>query len=232
MKRWGAVSLVALLLIGLLTGCAERNDPAELDYSGAYDQLAAYKTEGYQQLSVAEFNSALKSWYASDGDSFRAAYNTAAYDNALLPDDENYEFIKLTLTAALAELDAEGRGDDDIWIFENRLEHQLVSEDWHEIATTMAPDYEFRFCADYWILYTVPDPSALTVEERDDALKMFRAELQGYINSLSKEELADEHIRTRLSEKAAELAERISTERMTLSCSDIRDINVIYQYPR
>ena len=77
--------------------------------------------------------------------------------------------------------------------------------------------YNFLFYALYSINYTLPDPAAITVAERDSILKAFRAKMQQYVDGLSVNEIVDSNIKTLLSDKATELANSMSSEKISLS---------------
>ena len=77
--------------------------------SAAYEKLIAYKTEGFGQQSIADFNAAL----ASTPDAlteFLAA--VADVISTISPDDENYDFFTTTISFSSQELYCEHMGEE------------------------------------------------------------------------------------------------------------------------
>lgn len=121
------IPLAAVLCLSLLTGCnakdsstppdsQQTNPPAQAtvasanisDTSEAYEKLVALKTEDYKQQSVADFNQSLA---PNNGDISGLLDAQAEVLASISPDDENYEFITMTLAASLDELYCEQMND-------------------------------------------------------------------------------------------------------------------------
>lgn len=93
MKKYLLMILAVLYVMSAQTACAS-------DISAAYEMLTAYKTENYPQQSVADFNNSLL-----DKDDFSKLLD--AHSDVITnisPDDDNYNFITLTLNALLNEI--------------------------------------------------------------------------------------------------------------------------------
>lgn len=197
-------------------------DLTDADYGNAYEKVLTYKTEDYAQQSVADFNRALDSAYPEFSESYEIVLT------ALSPDDENYDFIMLTLSAAINELYYENVEKSPIFYMDSYVKKEarpvqpLPGEEW---ILEEEPIYNFGFYGQYYICYTVPDRSALTVAERDYVIKTIRAEMQKYVDGLSETELMDSEIRARLAKKADKLAKNVSSDRIKVSC-EIEDIEI------
>ena len=61
----------------------------------------------------------------------------------------------------------------------------------------------------------------MSVAERDKVLLTFQQEMQNYLNGLSETEITNDNIKKTLTDKATELANRLSTENMQLLSGDI-----------
>ena len=117
MKKSIITPLAAVLCLSLLTGCnakdsstppnsKQANTSAQAtvtssDTSDAYEKLVAFKTANYEQQSVADFNQSLA---PDNGDISGLLDAQAEVLASISPDDENYEFITMTLAASLDEL--------------------------------------------------------------------------------------------------------------------------------
>ena len=141
---------------------------------------------------------------------------------AISPNDDNYDFIMLTLNASLNEIYYEQVEKNTVFSISGYLEKKeqpmyvepLPDE---TSLSTEEQSYNFLFYALYSINYTLPDPTAITVAERDSILKAFRTEMQQYVDDLSVNEIVDSNIKSLLSDKATELANSMSSEKISLS---------------
>lgn len=253
MKNYLRKSMVISLVLCILTGCgnstgreagnpvslAESNNRAQYisqeqeqreysnaertNYFEAYEKIMAYKTEDYGKQSVADFNAALRD---SDYAEFAKAYEIVLAE--CLPDDENYDFIMQTLAAAVSEIyyeDVEKSKEFAMISYvkkETRPVQPLPGEEW---ILERDPIYNFGFYGCYYIQYTIPDPYALTVAERDDAIQIIQVGMQEYVDTLSEAELMDSNIKTLLTEQANELAKSVTSDRIRVSC-EIDDVEI------
>lgn len=221
-KKTLCIILITLLIASVLTGCAGHNNSHQQNgtsdtTSAAYAKLMTYKTDNYSQQSVADFNNALSN---GDYSEFSEAYSTVMTD--ILPEDENYDFIMLTLSASASEIYFEYVEKSDKFGMDSVVKKQtqpvkpLPGEEY--IFLKEGPIYDFNFWGNYRIEYTVPDPSILTIGERDNALKTICTEMQKYVDGLSEAEIMSGNIRMLLKDKATELADNVSSDNIRLSC--------------
>ena len=145
---------------------------------------------------------------------------------SISPDDENYEFITMTLAASLDELYCEQMNDSvGLSAYLKREERPLEKLPGEESVAGAEITYQFVFNALYRLNYTFSDLTQITVAERDSALQKFKTEFQNYVDNLSEADLASSNIKTVLSEKADELENSLSTAKMKLSC-EVENVEV------
>lgn len=239
MKKSIIIPLAAVLCLSLLAGCSAKdsstppnskqaNTSAQAtvtssDTSDAYEKLVAFKTANYEQQSVADFNQSL----APDNGDISGLLDAQAEVLAnISPDDENYEFITMTLAASLDELYCEQMNDSvGLSAYLKREERPLEKLPGEESVAGAEITYQFVFNALYRLNYTFSDPTQITVAERDSALQKFKTEFQNYVDNLSEADLASSNIKTVLSEKADELENSLSTAKMKLSC-EVENVEV------
>lgn len=185
----------------------------------AYEKLRAYKTEDYGQQSVADFNAAL----ASTPDEL-AEFLAANADviNTISRDDENYGFFTTTISFSANELYCEHMGEE-LTFYMNLSKQSRLSDYLDEDGE---PVYEFNCFIDANVPYSINAPKLVTIAERDKILLTFKEEMQKYLNGLSEAEITDGNIRKKLTDKAAELANRLSTENMQLLSCEIYMIDI------
>ena len=242
MKKSIITPLAAVLCLSLLAGCnakdsstppdsQQTNPPAQAtvasanisDTSEAYEKLVALKTEDYKQQSVADFNQSLA---PNNGDISGLLDAQADVLASISPDDENYEFITVTLAASLDELYCEQMNDSvGLSAYLKKEEQPLEKLPGEESVAGAEITYQFVFNALYRLNYTFSDPTQITVAERDSALQKFKTEFQNYVDNLSEADLASSNIKTVLSEKADELENSLSTAKMKLSC-EVENVEV------
>jgi hypothetical protein len=188
--------------------------------SAAYEKLIAYKTEDYGQQSVADFNATL----ASTPDEW-TAFLAAQADviNVISPDDENYDFFTTTMSFSANELYCEYMGEE-FTFFDTISKESRLCDYLDEYGE---PVYEFTCIVESNIPYSIDNPKLVTVAERDTALLTFKEEMQNYLNGLSEAEIAGDNIKEMLIDKSAEIANRLSTENMSLSPCEINMIEII-----
>ncbi len=248
MKKILTIVLANLLSLRALTGCAGQNfvagqnnasqqngDPVihqiatqtngdssptvSLNASAAYEKLIAYKTEGYGQQSVADFNAALAST-PDELTEFLAA--VADVISAISPNDENYDFFTTTISFSSHELYCEHMGEEvtfNMPISQKSRPCDYLDEDGETV-------YDFICFVEANDAYSIDNPELVTVAERDKALLTFKEEMQNYLNGLSEAEIAGGNIKEILIDKSAELANSLSTENMKLSPCEIYLIEI------
>lgn len=248
MKKCLPIIFAALLTVSALTGCVGRNSSPEQNNvtaqsseptisqpatstngassptvfsnaSAAYEKLITYKTEGYGQQSVADFNAALAST-PDELTEFLAA--EADVISIISPDDENYDFFTTTMTFSAHELYCEHTGEEFTFFIAISKESRLCDY----LDEEGKPVYEFTCFVESNVPYSINDPKLVTVAERDTALLTFKEEMQNYLNGLSEAEIVNGDIRTMLIDKSAELANSLSTENMKLSPCEITGLEI------
>lgn len=241
MKKYVSIIFAALITAGALTGCAERKVLVEQnnvsgqsdetaadqaaaptvppDTSAAYEKLIAYKTGNYWQQSVADFNAAL----ASTPDEL-AEFLAAQADviSAISPDDENYDFFTTTMSFSDEELYCEHMGEEPAFF----ISISKKSRPCGYLDDEGGIVYDFWCSAELYIVYAINSPKLVSVAERDNTLLTFKEEMQNYLDGLSEAEITDGNIRAMLTDKAAELANRLSTENMELLSCEIYLIDI------
>ena len=180
----------------------------------AYEKLIAYKAEGYEQQSVADFNAALAST-PDELTEFLAA--VADVSSTISSDDENYEFFTTTMTFSSHELYCEHMGEE-FTLFVPMSKQSRICDYLDEAGE---PVYEFNCFVESNVAYSIANPKLVSVAERDKALLTYKEEMQNYLNGLSETEIASGNIKEMLTDKSAELAENLSTENMKLSPCEI-----------
>lgn len=248
MKKCLPIIFAALLMVSALTGCAGRNSSPEQNNataqssktnisqpvtsttgassptispntSAAYEKLIAYKTEGYGQQSIADFNTTL----ASTPDEL-AEFLAAVADviSTISPDDENYDFFTTTISFSSQELYGEHMGEE----FFISMPLSKLSRPCDYLDDEGETVYDFTCFVEATAFYSIQAPKFVSVAERDKALLTFKEEMQNYLNGLSEEEIAGGDIKKMLKTKSAELANSLSTENMKLSPCDIYMIEI------
>lgn len=213
MKKYLSIIFATLLTVSALTGCASSNT------SAAYEKLIAYKTENYSGQSVADFNTAL----APTPDELTELLAAQAdVIGTISSDDKNYDFFTTTVDFSAHELYCEHMGEE-VAFFAGISKMSRPCNYLDEDGETV---YEFSCFVDLQVPYSINSPELLTVAERDNTLLTFKEEMQNYLNGLSEAEITDGNIRTKLMDKATELANSLSTEKMKLLSCEIFLINI------
>ncbi|KAI4450537.1 hypothetical protein C823_005074 [Eubacterium plexicaudatum ASF492] len=248
MKKSLPIIFAALVMVSALTGCVGRNSSPEQNNatvqssetiisqpvastigassptispnaSAAYEKLIAYKTEGYEKQSIADFNEALAST-PDELTEFLAA--VADVGSTISHDDENYDFFNTTISFSSHELYCEHMGEE--FTFHMPLSKQSRPCDYlDEDGETV---YDFTCFVEADVAYSINAPKLVTVAERDKALLTLKEEMQNYLNGLSETEIASSDIKKMLKTKSAELANSLSTKNMKLSPCDIYMIEI------
>ena len=248
MKKCLPIIFAALLMVSALTGCAGRNSSPEQNNataqssktnisqpvtsttgassptispntSAAYEKLIAYKTEGYGQQSIADFNTTL----ASTPDEL-AEFLAAVADviSTISPDDENYDFFTTTISFSSQELYGEHMGEE----FFISMPLSKLSRPCDYLDDEGETVYDFTCFVEATAVYSIQAPKFVSVAERDKALLTFKEEMQNYLNGLSEEEIVGGDIKKMLTDKSTELANSLSTENMKLSPCNIYMIEI------
>jgi len=247
MKKCLSIIFAALLMVSALTGCAGRNSSPEQNNvaaksgntisqpatstngassptvspaaSSAYEKLIAYKTGGYEQQSVADFNAALAST-PDELTEFLAA--VADVISTISPNDENYDFFTTTISFSSQELYGEHMGEE----FFISMPLSKLSRPCDYLDDEGETVYDFTCFVDATAVYSIQAPKFVSVAERDKALLTFKEEMQNYLNGLSEEEIVGGDIKKMLIDKSTELANSLSTDNMELSPCDIYMIEI------
>ena len=248
MKKCLPIIFAALLMVSALTGCAGRNSSPEQNNataqssktnisqpvtsttgassptispntSAAYEKLIAYKTEGYGQQSIADFNTTLAST-PDELTEFLAA--VADVISTISPDDENYDFFTTTISFSSQELYGEHMGEE----FFISMPLSKLSRPCDYLDDEGETVYDFTCFVEATAVYSIQAPKFVSVAERDKALLTFKEEMQNYLNGLSEEEIVGGDIKKMLTDKSTELANSLSTENMKLSPCDIYMIEI------
>ena len=248
MKKCLPIIFAALLMVSALTGCAGRNSSPEQNNaaaqssktnisqpvtsttgassptvspntSAAYEKLIAYKTEGYGQQSIADFNTTLAST-PDELTEFLAA--VADVISTISPDDENYDFFTTTISFSSQELYGENMGAE----FFISMPLSKLSRPCDYLDDEGETVYDFTCFVEATAVYSIQAPKFVSVAERDKALLTFKEEMQNYLNGLSEEEIVGGDIKKMLIDKSTELANSLSTENMKLSPCDIYMIEI------
>ena len=187
--------------------------------SAAYEKLIAYRTEGYQKQSIADFNETLASTPDELTEFLAAVADVSA---TISPGDENYDFFTTTITFSSQQLYCEHMGEE-LNFFMPLSKQSRPCDYLDEDGETV---YDFSCFVEADVAYSINAPELVTVAERDKALLTFKEEMQNYLNSLSEAEITDGDIQKMLKTRSAELANSLSTENMKLSPCDIYMIEI------
>lgn len=180
------------------------------DFLDAYDSLTAYRTDGYEDMTVAAFNASL----ASNEDTLSKVYEAYAevVAGGISRSDENADFLNVTLNASLSELYGEKFSEPAFFpIYLQKKEQPYVDPVEGDVL------YRFYFLASVYLEYHIQNPEMITVSERDRVLAAFRDELNSYVEGLSREEIMETDMRAELERRAAELAGRYALYGMEIS---------------
>lgn len=249
MKKCLPILFATLLTVSALTGCAGRNSSSEQNnatiqgsestmrqpimpatgassptvspnVSVAYEKLIAYKTEDYEQQSIADFNTALAPT-PDELTEFLAA--VADVSGTISHDDANYDFLDTTIRFSSYELYCEHMGEEFTLFVPMKKQSRLCDY----LDESGEPVYEFNCFVESNVTYSIDNPKLVSVAERDKALLTFKEEMQNYFNGLSEEEIAGDNNKKMLIDKSVELAKSLSTENIKLSPCEIYLIDII-----
>ena len=223
MKKGLLIVTAILLCFFVLAGCADTQGDKQDAVPGitldentlaSYTKLISFKTDGYTRQSIKNFNARLLLEYAE-----LLEAQAAVAKAGLSSEDENHDFITVTLRASLGELYAEKM--DEKAFFSGHADRGRLSEPLNKteeaIFEAQGPAYDFWFSAEYYLEYEILSPDSLTVAERDNAFCTFENELQAYVDGLNEMEL-DHTITKELNERAAAILQEVAPDGMAISC--------------
>lgn len=192
-------------------------------YTRAYNTLLSYKQKDYQKETVSTFNHSLIS---DDNDLSSILEDYALVTESLSYEDDNYDFITITLCASINELYSEQLNDNVTFFIPLKRAGNLIEplNDMEEKALASETLYDFFFSADCVATYKFID-SSITVEERDNVLKTLQTELQSYVDQLEISDFTDNNIQELLLTKANEIVDKMDIQIMQLSV-DINNVSV------
>ncbi len=200
-------------------GTANASPAASINVSAAYEKLIAYKTEGYEKQSIADFNATL----ASTPDELTEFLAVVADVSSIIShDDENYVFFDTTIHFSSNELYCQHMGEELTFSMPLSKQSRLcdyLDEDGETV-------YGFNCFIEADVAYAVNAPKLITVAERDQALLTYKEEMQNYLNGLSEAEITGGDIKKMLTDKSVELANSLSTEKLKLSPCEIYLIDI------
>jgi hypothetical protein len=242
-----ATSLCTLLIFAA-TGCSASADaqaspppqstpvsPALSVLPESYNTILELRSEGYQTLSLKDFNAAVSAKIDEDStflsthsefmSSLAVVYNDQQMTNeTLIVEDDVYEFINETLNYSIAEIILPRISNPISFsrCLEKHTDEYIAGVKNDEIL------YGFSFYSLYFVEYRVIDEAALTVQERDDLLHKYQTELQNAVNGMSKKQLLDSGIKDKLQKIAVDLAIDLSTENFVFENAEIASIELSY----
>lgn len=172
-----------------------------------YDQaLAALKFDGYEKMSIAEFDRKINAAFEDDqggNESLNFAYEMLR--QFLSPKDSNAFFFSTTVPAAMNEYEARvqevysGKTIDPQWSF--YVQSELTDDVYGDSVVTGEADAYGSFT------YRIADADALTVAERDAFLKAMQEAAQKALESALQNGEADEAAFRKALEDAGHAAE-------------------------
>ena len=145
-----------------------------------YDLIAALKTDGYEKLSIAEFNRTLNAKMNGDNETCYRAYEMLQME--LPQDDSLAPFVYNTIQASLEEYSARmqevysGKQVDPE--FRGSCRYGVYSDVYGDSIQTGYAE------ADYAFTYRILDQNKLTVAERDQFLQTILSGMQDWIQNL------------------------------------------------
>lgn len=168
-----------------------------------YDQLLACKAEGYEDMTLTEFNTTLLAVDPNASELMRI--RALAMEEYVSSDSPDHDFFAVTLAASVKEL------------YDAQNDENTVLTD---TLTTVKLHYVIR--VEYAIDYIINDPETLSVGKRDQVLRQVQSGLQEYIDAMEEDTIHQDDNRTTyrsVSQGAAQLSERLSTSQIQLTCT-------------
>lgn len=179
--------------------------------------VLSLQTEGYQNLSLKDFNAAVKE--AIDKDKgFLIAFSELM--EGVTPEDSAYFFVYETLNYSINEVISPQMGQPVA------LSHYL--KEFEDEYTTESGEtfYSFMFTALCSVEYRVTDEAGLTVKERDELLTAFQIKLQNSISDMNREQLMAEGVKVALQKIADNLCAELSTKVLVFENAKIQSIEI------
>lgn len=242
MKKKFQIITTSAICLTLLMGCSANADASlstistdeasiekdvssssSASYTRAYNALLSYKQKDYQKETVSTFNHSL---IPDDNDLSTILENYALVKESLSYEDDNYDFITITLCASIDELYSEQLNDDVTFFIPLKRVGNPVEplNDMEEKALASETLYDFFFSADCVATYKLID-SSITVEERDNVLKTLQTELHSYVDQLETSDFTDNNIQELLLNKANEIVDKMNIQKMQLTL-DLNNVSV------
>ncbi|MFV0399726.1 MAG: hypothetical protein ACK5LX_03785 [Oscillospiraceae bacterium] len=192
----------------------------------------------YQSMTVADFNSKITQMCEAEGTSIFAAMSDS-YDHYTTYDDESNfagivfadpameAFIDTTLSYSSQEIFGEPvlstsadymtmKGMTAAEVLDKKRE--MGTEGWNEYFNNHLEDSELYISLYYTIENIIPDPSAITVAERDEAIDGVRIGMQDAFVELTEEAAQSDSLKESLQEKLDWLAGQYGSDTMQLVC--------------
>ncbi len=170
----------------------------KLPYRQAYEQLLAFRTEGFEARTAADFNRTL----AQDGD----LLERYAFVSENLPaNDPNADFFRITLNASCGEIYAEAFHEINFFAI-SFLDHRdpIDPAETAELLTaeelSQLPLYQFQFHAMASVEYEID--SDVTVGARDNLLRALDSGLRDYVAAQTEDFLLQNDMKQLLAEQA------------------------------
>lgn len=207
---------------GAASSKADRSQNGNTSYETAYKNLLSFKSKDYSKSTVDEFNQLL----TSTGDLSVLFEDYSTVVEKITEDDENYDFITITLNASLDEIFCKELNDEtgfECCVMKRGKPTEPLNEEEQKILEA-EPIYDFQFYASCNIHYQITDKT-ITVEERDEVLKTFRDDLQSYVDTLSEEEIENGNVKELLEKMAQKIAGNLDTKKMNMDF-DVQTVSV------
>jgi len=237
-KTIPVVAIATVLCACILAGCssnqATRQPSASVqspsvevsansNTSSNYDTVISLRTEGYQHLSVKDFNAAVKAKIEGDKD-FLSIFNDFMGDLIFTPEDADYSFVCETLNFSVNEIISSQLNEPITFI--RSLDKMDNGAEQKGPDGEIVYDYDFIFTAGYSVEYHINDDVNLTVGERDQLLSTYQTELQNAVGAMTNDELQTQDIRETLQSMTDDLAKRLSTADLTFENAKIDLIEI------
>ncbi|NLO84836.1 MAG: hypothetical protein GX096_05340 [Clostridiales bacterium] len=219
MKR----SIQVITLLTVLCACLFANyrinavaaDILPSTTSQSYDSVLSLKTEGYQNLCIADFNATVKQKIDTDI-GFLDVYSELL--DSITPDDSNYSFIRETLNSSIKEVICQEMG------VPISISQYLKRNEGAYSGGENDTFYSFMFTSLYSVEYRIN--AKLTVCERDILLVEYHTELQNTVSEMNQESLTAQDIKTNLQTIADNLAKQLSTHSLVFENAAIQSIEI------
>ena len=229
--------LSSLLIVGLCTcllmGCAVKADSPDSTLPtnsmsasvtsdnttpSDYDKVLALQTEGYQALSLKEFNAAVKAAIDKDVD-FLSMYSELLESQTL--NDSEYQFVHVTLNHSVSEVIMSQMGEPI------SISKRLNKNEGAYAGNEGDTFYDFMFTALYSVEYRVIDDNSLTVNERDELISAYHTKLQNAANDMGREQLTESGIKAELRKLADSICLELSTGTVIFENAEIHSIEIL-----